>query len=123
MVADDDPPDDFENKPTEVERPALDDAAPTPKPIVETTGRHNILTPAQFASAVDLTDRNAYERGVQHGRAAAQAELMTELSSRREDDMETLRSLWVIFDIQPGSLTAPDWKTAEAWLRRRFTPL
>jgi hypothetical protein len=43
----------------------LPDAVPieadTPRP--EVTGRHNTLTPAQFASAIDLTDRDAYARG------------------------------------------------------------
>jgi hypothetical protein len=118
MVADDDPPDDFEERPTQIDLRPVDEAAPTPKPIVEVTGRHNILTPAQFASAVDLADRDAYERGLRHGRADAQGDAITELRQVREDVIDTMRSLWVIFEIQ-----VPDWDTAEAWLRRRLTPL
>lgn len=123
MVADDDPPDDFEDRPTEINLPVLDEAAPTPKPIVETTGRHNILTPAQFASAVDLADRDAYDRGTRHGRAAAQADVATEARGHREDVIEVFRGLWVIFELGPDGKPAPDWPTAEAWVRRRLMPL
>ena len=108
------------------ERTAVCEAIPeavepsTPRPDV--TGRHNTLTPAQFASAIDLTDRDAFTRGVMHGRAAAIAEAqeaaVNELRKVREDCVETFRALFVIFEIPH-----PDWVAAEEWIRRRLTPL
>jgi len=92
----------------------------TPRP--EVTGRHNTLTPAAFASAIDLTDRDAFARGVEHGRkverAAAAADAVTEHRKVREDVIETVRALFVIFELQ-----YPEWPAAEEWIRRRLTPL
>ncbi len=78
---DDDPAQDWaQAQRTEVAPPVdeiLADAIPeaveptTPRPDV--TGRHNTLTPAQFASAIDLTDRDAFTRGVAHGDAVGYA--------------------------------------------------
>jgi hypothetical protein len=86
-------------------------------PPVEVTGRHR-LTPAQFANAVELTDRDGYARGFAAGRSEAQADNVTELRKVREDCIDTMRSLWVIFEI-----AHPSWEAAEEWIRRRITPL
>ncbi len=91
----------------------------TPRP--ENTGRHR-LTPAQFASGVELAERDGYQRGFEHGqaaaRAAAAADTVTELRKVREDAVEAFRSLWVIFEIG-----FPSWEEAEKWARSRMTPL
>jgi hypothetical protein len=93
--------------------------ADTPRP--EHTGNHRI-SQVEFATAVDLVDRDAFARGFEHGRAAARAEAeaaaVTELRKVREDCVETMRQLFVIFEIN-----IPDWETAERWMRSRFTPL
>jgi len=106
-------------------RTVADDAAPLPAddktPRSEHTGRHR-LTSQQFASAVDLADRDGYQRGVEHGRTAAHADAeaaaVAELRRVREDAIEVIHSLWVIFEIEQ-----PSWEEAEPWLRRRMTPL
>jgi flagellar biosynthesis/type III secretory pathway protein FliH len=91
----------------------------TPRP--EHTGKIR-LTPQQFADKVEMTDRDAYARGFEHGRAAAHAEAeaaaVTELRKVREDSIETVRQLFVIFEVG-----YPDWETAERWIRSRLTPL
>jgi hypothetical protein len=84
---------------------------------VEHTGRHR-LTPAQFATGVELADRDGYQRGFAAGRAEAEADAITELRKVREDCIETVRALFVIFEIR-----YPDWPAAEEWIRRRLTPL
>lgn len=85
------------------------------------TGPHR-LTPGQFASGVDLAEREGYQRGLEHGeakgRADAQADIVLELRRVREDAIETMHSLWVIFEV-----AFPDWETAEKWIRSRLTPL
>jgi hypothetical protein len=91
----------------------------TPRP--DTTGRHR-LTPAQFASGLELAERDGYQRGFEHGqqaaRAQAEADAVTELRKVREDAIEAFRSLWVIFE-----LGFPTWEEAERWARSRMTPL
>jgi len=52
---------------------AIPEAVETNTPRPDVTGRHNTLTPAEFASAIDLTDRDAFARGVAHGDAAGYA--------------------------------------------------
>lgn len=112
----DEPWEPFDEEKTALDQRApLDEAAPeevTPSP---ETGRHSTLTPAQFASAVDLADRDAYARGLERGRAA-------ETVRAREDVIESFRGLWVIFEIGAPEKPAPDWETAVAWVRRRLTP-
>ena len=101
------------------------DGVPVPieptTPPVENTGRHR-LTPAQFASGVELAERDGYARGLEHGRAKgraeAEADVVTEARKIREDVIETVRQLFVIFE-----LGFPDWETAERWIRSRLTPL
>jgi hypothetical protein len=96
------------------------DEAKTPRP--EHTGKHT-LTPAQFASAIDLTDRDAFARGVEHGRALAKADAeagaVTEHRKVREDGVEAFRAFYVIW---AGTWPAT-WEEAEAWYRSRLTPL
>jgi len=93
--------------------------ATTPRP--ETTGRHR-LTPAQFASGVELAERDGYQRGFEHGQAAAraqaEADAVTELRRVREDCLDTIRALFVIWEIGH-----PTWEEAERWIRSRLTPL
>jgi hypothetical protein len=119
------PPEDWE--PFDEGKTEADDRTPevqaVPAPVVDVTGRHTTLTPAQFASAVDLADRDAYARGLRHGRAEAQAEVVTERSAVREEVLEVVRSLWVIFELGPGGKPAPIWEETEAWLRRRLSPI
>jgi hypothetical protein len=96
------------------------DEAKTPRP--EHTGKHT-LTPAQFASAIDLTDRDAFARGVEHGRALAKADAeaaaVTELRRVREECLEAFRSFYVIWDVK----NPPTWEEAEAWIRPKVPPL
>jgi hypothetical protein len=63
-------PDAIDEAPTGIVEPN------TPRPDV--TGRHSTLTPAQFATAIDLTDRDAFARGVEHGRILERADVKTE---------------------------------------------
>lgn len=108
------------------EFPMAPEAVPLPvdqkTPQVETTGRHR-MTPHQFATAVDLADRDAYARGLEHGiargRADAMADVVTELRRVREDGVEAFRSFFVIWNVA----APPTWEEAEAWYRSRLTPL
>lgn len=91
----------------------------TPRP---DTDAHRV-SQVEFATAVELVDRDAYARGVAHGRAAAKAEAeeaaMTLLRGVREDGVEAFRSFYVIWS---GKWPAT-WAEAEAWYRRHLTPL
>lgn len=91
----------------------------TPRP--EHTGRHR-MTPAMFASGIELAERDGFERGLKIGaareRAQAQADAVTEHRKVREDVIDTFRALWVIFEIR-----FPSWPEAEKWARSRMTPL
>jgi hypothetical protein len=120
----DDEPWDFDEERTRVDpRPPVDEAAPEPVPASpDTTGRYR-LTPAQFAAGTDLAERDGFERGTRHGIALGEANAVTEARAIREDVIETFRGLWVIFELGQEGKPAPDWATAEAWVRRRLTPL
>jgi hypothetical protein len=108
------------------ELPMAPEAVPEPvTPRPETTGRHS-LTPAQFATAVDLTDRDAFARGVAHGRAQGKAEALAdnvlEVRAAQEDCLEVFRQMLVIFELTFPLGQLHDWPQTEAWLRRRFKP-
>jgi hypothetical protein len=114
MGEDDDRVDDWtttpETVPDGVPVPIPPDADKTPP--VDHSGRLR-LTPAAFANAVDLADRDAYDRGVQHGKIAGRR-------LGREDALEAVRALWIIFEIGVPGKTPPDWSTAEPWIRSRM---
>lgn len=63
---------------------------PTPRP--EVTGRHSTMTPAQFASAVEMSENDGYTRGFQHGheKGLAEGRADVQASDRAEalDDFE-----------------------------------
>jgi len=109
--------DDFADDDTVADGVPLEPVTPRP----ETTGAHRISS-LELASAADLADRDGFARGVEHGRrlaiAEAEAAAVTEARRVREDAIETMRALWVIFEI-----ASPDWPTAERWLRSRLAPL
>ncbi|MES2339261.1 MAG: hypothetical protein V4537_14300 [Pseudomonadota bacterium] len=95
-------------------------------PTLEASGRLR-MTPAAFASAVDLADRDAYVRGLSHGRATAiadaQAAAVTELRRVQEDAIDVFRQLFLIFEIGFPAGQLPDWETGEDWIRSRLGPL
>lgn len=81
------------------------DAGAVPEPVTDHVTANNPIG--------DLLDQ-ARARGYEH----AAADVIEQVRGAREEVLDTVRALWTIFEVE-----RPSWSDAEAWIRRRLTPL
>jgi hypothetical protein len=117
-----DPPADVDESEFPPERTVADQGVPFELMAEPNTDPHALAQSAEFAAGFEVGrakgERDGFERGRSAGRTESSDDAVAELRKVREDVVETVRALFVIFEIPH-----PDWEAAEEWIRRRLTPL
>lgn len=99
---DDDPADDWGGRPPDT---VSDEAIP-----IEISEPVTAAHPAAALPGFEIGWKQGYDEGA--------ANVVGQLIQLREEFVDVVRSLFVIFNIE-----SPSWEEAEAWIRRRLPPI